>query len=106
MHTAEKITLYDAPDGRFVVELYRGQAYLHLEVRQWGVETLRKMRALWVEFSQSLANAGVKNLRAYYRRDMPDPEKWVRFMRMFGFSPMLETKNWMMMEREHGSCRR
>lgn len=94
--STEKMVMYDDERARFVVEFYRGNAYLHLTIRQWGMDTARELRARWPQIKAILSRIGFDRLYAYNLEK--DAEKYKRFMGPFGFVEHRRLNGFIVME--------
>ena len=95
MRSCEKVVFYDSQLGRFVVEFFRGRAFLHLKLGEKKKEAVRVMLALWPEYRKILRAIGYTKLYAYNREEIIE---WPAFMRHLGFIPVLNRKGWLFME--------
>lgn len=95
MRRAEKTVFYDSADGRMVAEFFHGRVFLHLELRQWGMESAKKLRALWPAIKAALRSIGYVTIYAYNHEA---DARWPRFMSWFGFTELRIRNGWRLME--------
>lgn len=79
----ERYVFYSDERARCVIDFLRGRAFLHLEVRKFGVETLLEIRARWPALKVILKTVGFKIIYAYAPEE--NAEKLLRFAKPFGF---------------------
>ena len=83
-----KTVYHDEPEFTFSVsrvQLAPGQlmTFVHIDVFHWSPSTLRRLHTLWPSVRQTLPRI------VYASGDVSDA-KWVKFIKRFGFVPILE----------------
>lgn len=99
MKRAEKYVFYDSPLGRFAVEFFRGNAFLHLTMKGGSLDAMRAVRERAPHILAVLRKLRCRHIYAYNREG---DAIWPRFMARFGFMEVRRKNGWILMEAPNG----
>lgn len=94
----ETVVFYENSRVRCVLEFWRGRAFLHLRVKQWGIATRRLIADRMIALKRVLKELGYAKLEAFF----PDSDpRILKMAQRFGFRAVRHHNGWFLVECEN-----
>lgn len=95
MKKEERYTFYDGPLGKCVVEFYRRDAYVHVDLKRRSASALREALRMFPRLVTILRNVGSRRIRAY---NLEPDGMWFKFVALLGFIEVGRNGKYVFME--------